>query len=76
MKKTFAAIVLGMMLLGAGTAFADPDPYYSPKGHPVEEPEKPVSPKTSDFNIIYVEGLGLVLLGTAAAAGLYSRRHG
>ena len=74
MRKTFAAIALGMMLLGAGTAFADTNP--SPHGNPVEEPEKPVSPKTSDFNIIYVEGLGLVLLGTAAAAGLYSRRHG
>ena len=73
MKKTFAAIALGMMLLAAGPAFAKTNP--SPEKPPVEEPKKPGSPKTSDFNIIYVEGLGILLAGTAAAAGLYSRRH-
>ena len=71
MKKTFAAIMLGMMLLGAGAAFANP----SPNGKPDDNPKKEVSPKTSDFNIIYVEGMGVILAGTAAAAAVYSRKH-
>jgi len=39
-------------------------------------PNRNLSPKTSDFNIVYVEGLGLILVGAAAAAGVASRRYG
>ena len=73
MRKTFAAIALGLMLLGAGAAYADPNP--SPNGETEHVPKKDTSPKTSDFNIIYVEGAGVILAGVAAAAALRSRRY-
>lgn len=73
MRKTFAAITLGMMLLGATAAYANP--VYSPSGTPTNVPEKGISPKTADFNVIYVEGAGVILAGVAAAAALRSRRH-
>lgn len=71
MKKTLAAIALGMMLLGAGTAYANP----SPTGNKTNVPAKDVSPKTADFNIIFVEGAGVILASVAAAAALRSRRY-
>lgn len=73
MRKTFAAIALGMMLLGAGAAYADQNP--SPTANKKNVPAKEVSPKTADFNIIYVEGAGVILAGVAAAAALRSRRY-
>ena len=71
MRKTLAAIALGMMLLGAGAVYANP----SPNGETEHVPKKNISPKTSDFNIIYVEGAGVILAGVAAAAALRSRRY-
>jgi len=71
MKKTLAAIALGMMLLGASAAYANP----SPKGETEHVPKKDISPKTSDFTIIYVEGAGVILASVAAAAALRSRRY-
>ena len=72
MKRLFAAIALSMMLLGAGTAFADTNP--SPEAETTKEIEE-ASPKTSDFNIVYVEGAGVILAGIAAAAAIRSRKH-
>ena len=72
MKRLFAAIALSMMLLGAGTAFADENP--SPEPETTTETEE-VSPKTSDFNIVYVEGAGIILAGVAVVAAIRSRKH-
>ena len=70
MKKMFAAVLLGMVLLGAGSAFAA----VSPVAEPVQTPTKEISPKTADFPILYVEGAGIILTAAAAFAAVRSRK--
>lgn len=74
MKKTFAAVTVALMLAGSTMAFAA-NP--SPEATEVTEPPKGdnVSPKTADFNIVFVEGLGVVLLGAAGATYALSRKR-
>ncbi len=71
MKKLFACAALSLMLVfGAATVSAAPSPTTTPvPGH--EDP----SPKTADTNIIYIEGLGAVLLAAAAFAGVRAKKY-
>ncbi len=72
MKKWIAGLALSMMLLGSTVAFAEQNP--SPEGTPTTEVTRK-SPKTDDFNIAYVEGLGIVLLLGAGGAFVKYRKH-
>lgn len=74
MKKFAAGLILASALLCVTPAYAR-DPLYSPEVTPTtEEPEEP-SPKTSDFNILYAEGAGLLFVGAAVVAGVKSRKN-
>ena len=74
MKKFFAAAAIALMLTGSMTAYAG-NP--SPEPETTTEPGTPTkdSPKTADFNIVFVEGLGIVLLGAAGTAYVLSRKR-
>lgn len=74
MKKFFAAAAIALMLTGSMTAYAgnpSPEPETNTETGKPEEP----SPKTADFNIVFVEGLGIVLLGAAGTAYVLSRKR-
>ena len=72
MKKFLAGLALSLMLLGSTAAYADSNP--SPEETPTTEVSKK-SPKTDDFNIVFVEGAGIVLLVAAGGAYMKFRKH-
>lgn len=71
MKKWFAALVVAvMMLFGAVSAYAVVSPVPTPNKDQSANP----SPKTSDFNIVAVETVGVALLGIAGVAAVRVRK--
>ncbi len=72
MKKLIAGLALSLVLLGSTAAYADVNP--SPTETPTTEESKK-SPKTDDFNIAYIEGLGIVLLIAAGGAFVKFKKH-
>ena len=75
MKKFAAGLLLAMALMSTTTAYAARNPVYSPEvTPPVDVPPEEPSPKTSDFNILYAEGAGLLFVGAAVVAGVKSNK--
>ena len=73
MKKFAAGLILATALMCTTGVYADN--VVSPQVTPTtEKPEEP-SPKTSDFNILYAEGAGLLFVGAAVVAGVRSRKN-
>ncbi len=71
MRKLLACAILSAALMtGAAAVSAAP----SPTGTPTRDDEVP-SPKTSDFNIFFIGGLGVLLAGTAAVAGYRMKKY-
>ena len=71
MKKLLACVILTATLFsGAVTVSAVP----SPTGTPTHHEEEP-SPKTSDFNIHFIEVLGAILAGSAAFTWFQMKKY-
>lgn len=71
MKKLFVAVLAAAMLMfGAVNAYA----VVSPMGESNDKPAADKSPKTSDANILLIEGVGIVCLGVAGVAAVRMRK--
>ena len=74
MKKFIIGLVLVFALMGGTSALASVD---SPVATPnQDEPAVvPVSPKTSDVNVLAIAGVGVVCAAAAVACGVKSKNN-